>query len=88
MQRAISNYTISIAIEIVSMPENTVVKPGAGRCLRRGLSRVCRKTHARFLGGRARATASGYPTTPGANPVYVDCWSVIRVGVPGRCLKP
>ena len=28
----------------------------------RGLSRVLRKAHARFLGGWARATASGYPT--------------------------
>jgi hypothetical protein len=34
MQRAISNYTISIAIEIVSKPENAVVKPGTERCLR------------------------------------------------------
>ena len=31
----------------------------------RGLSRVLRKAHARFLGGWARATASGYPTPPG-----------------------
>ena len=73
MQRAISNYTISIAIEIVSMPENTVVKPGAGRCLRRGLSRVCRKTHARFLGGRARATAAGDPTTRGVSMGFAAC---------------
>jgi hypothetical protein len=32
------------------------------RCLRRGLSRVLQKAHARFLGGRTRVTASGYPT--------------------------
>jgi RNA-directed DNA polymerase len=31
-----------------SMPENIVVVPGVERCLSRGLSRVDRKTHARF----------------------------------------
>ena len=31
-----------------SMPEDIVVVPGVERCLSRGLSRVDRKTHARF----------------------------------------
>ena len=39
-----------------------VVSPGVARRFCRGLSRVRRKVHARFLGGWARATASGYPT--------------------------
>lgn len=48
-QRVISNYTISIAVELGSTPaRNTVVAPGTERCLHRGLSRVDRKTHARF----------------------------------------
>ena len=34
--------------KVKSMPENIVVVPGVERCLSRGLSRVDRKTHARF----------------------------------------
>jgi hypothetical protein len=38
------------------------VVAGCRKMLLRGLSRVDRKTHARFLGGWAWVTASGYPT--------------------------
>jgi hypothetical protein len=48
MQQAISECTISIAVGVISVPENIVVVPGVERCLSRGLSRVDRKTHARF----------------------------------------
>jgi hypothetical protein len=61
MPRATSSFTISIAVEKINAPEYAVVEPGVEKCLCRGLSRVRRKKHARFLGGWARATASGYP---------------------------
>lgn len=40
MLQAIFDCTISIAVEIISTPENTVVKPSVERCFCRGLSRV------------------------------------------------
>src|SRR5471030_537987 len=61
MPRATSSFTISIAIENIRAPKQVVVEPGAERRLCRGLSRVRRKKHARFLGGWARVTAPGYP---------------------------
>jgi hypothetical protein len=42
---------------------DVVVSPGVARCLWRGSSRVMGNYHARFLGGWARATAPGYPTS-------------------------
>src|SRR6202051_4637119 len=55
MQPATSKCTISIAVEIRSMPENEVVLPGVDRCLCRGLSRMLLMAHVRFLEGGSSA---------------------------------
>src|ERR1700686_3907867 len=62
MQPATSKCTISIAVEIRSMPENEVVLPGVDRCLCRGLSRTLLKAHVRFSGGSSAAMRCCYPT--------------------------
>lgn len=63
MQQAISECTISIAVGI--MPINKVVKPGIDRCLCRGLSRMRREAHVRFLGGGGAEMRRCYPTRTG-----------------------
>jgi hypothetical protein len=62
MQPATFKCTISIAVEIRSMPENEAVLPGVDRCLCRGSSRMLLKAHVRFLEGSSAAMRCCYPT--------------------------
>jgi hypothetical protein len=61
MRQATSLCAISIAKSRILM-RRKVVKPGAERCLKRGLSRMRGNSQVRFLGEKKAVMPFSYPT--------------------------